>query len=192
MAATKLPEAAVFIATSLDGYIAREDGSLDWLLSRDESEESDYGYADFMASVDTLVMGRKTFETVRGFGVWPYATKRVVVVSSGAPTVPGELKPAPEVLALAPEDLLRYLGESGSRRVYVDGGQTIQRFLRAGLIHELIITRVPVLIGSGRPLFGELPGDVELAHVETQVFANGLVQSRYRVAGVHRGRASVT
>ena len=175
-----LPEAAVFIATSLDGFIAREDGALDWLPQ--PSAEDDYGYTDFMASVDALVMGRKTFETVLTFGVWPYGKRRVVVLSSGAPAVPEARRSSVEVLALEPADLLRRLGDDGVRRVYVDGGQTIQRFLRVGLIGELVLTRVPVLIGSGIPLFGELAEDVALEHVATQAFPNGLVQSRYRIA----------
>lgn len=179
MSEADLPEAAVFIATSLDGFIAREDGSLDWLLG--QSGGTDHGYQDFIASIDTLVMGRNTFEKVLTFGSWPYAEKRVVVLSSGSPTVPEELSPSVEVLSLEPPDLMSHLSETGTRRVYVDGGQTIQRFLRAGLIHELTITRVPVLIGSGIPLFGRLEDDVELEHAETKAFSSGLVQSRYRV-----------
>ena len=181
MPRTDLPEAAAFIATSLDGYIAREDGRLDWLEGW--GGEGDHGYAAFMASIDTLVMGRKTFEQVLGFGSWPYAGKRVVVLSSRPLAVPEGLRPSVEVQSLEPADLMRRLAASGTRRVYVDGGQTIQRFLRAGLIGEMIITRVPVLIGAGIPLFGHLDEDVALEHVETEAFASGLVQSRYRVVG---------
>ena len=183
MPANQLPEAAVFIAVSLDGYIAREDGSLDWLDGRNDGGAGDYGYTDFMASIDTLVMGRKTFEKVLEFGAWPYAGQRVVVLSSGSPPVPDELASDVELFSLEPEALLRHLGATGTRRAYVDGGQTIQRFLRAGLIQEMIITRIPVLIGSGLPLFGDVPEDIELEHVGTHAFANGLVQSRYRVVG---------
>ena len=179
-----LPEAAVFIATSLDGFIAREDGGLDWLPQPDGGAGGgeDHGYADFMASVDALVMGRKTFETVRSFGVWPYGSTRVVVLSTGGPAVPEAIRPSGEVGGGAPAGLLRRLGADGVRRVYVDGGQTIQRFLRAGLISDLVLTRVPVLPGSGIPLFGEVTEDVALEHVATRAFPNGLVQSRYRIA----------
>ena len=179
--------AAAFIAASVDGYIARPDGALDWLRGHDGAESDpgdggeEHGYAAFMASVDALALGRKTFEKVLTFGAWPYAGKRVVVLSSGAPSVPDELRDAVEVLDLAPEALLRYLGAAGVRRVYVDGGDTIQRFLRAGLLEELIVTRAPVLLGAGIPLFGSLPTDVRLTHVRTEAYANGLVQSRYRV-----------
>ena len=176
-----LPDAAVFIATSLDGFIARADGALDWLHGRGERDGGDYGYADFMASVDALVMGRKTFETVLTFGAWPFAGTRVVVLSSGAREIPDALGGKVEGMAGAPAEILRRLGADGVRCVYLDGGQTIQRFLRAGLVRELVLTRIPVLIGSGIPLFGDLPGDVPLDHVETRAFSDGLVQSRYRV-----------
>ncbi len=177
-----LPEAAVFIATSLDGYIARADDDIDWLER--PGGEGDYGYAAFMASVDALVMGRRTYEKVRTFGTWPYGKKRVVVLSSGEVVIPEAIRPHVEVRGGAPADVLRALGAEGVRRVYVDGGQTIQHFLRAGLVRELILTRIPVLLGAGIPLFGPLGGDIELTHVETQAFPNGLVQSRYRIPPV--------
>ncbi|MEM1126040.1 MAG: dihydrofolate reductase family protein [Bacteroidota bacterium] len=181
MNSASLPDAAVFIATSLDGYIAREDGALDWLLHYEAAEGEDHGYADFMATIDTLVMGRKTFEKVLTFGAWPYQSTRVVVLSARGVEVPEALASRVEVLALEPAALLQHLGATGSRRVYVDGGQTIQRFLQAGLIREMIITRAPVLIGTGIPLFGVLSQDLNLEHMSTQAFANGLIQSRYRV-----------
>lgn len=161
-------------------YIARADGGLDWLPEAPAGE--DYGYAAHRASVDTLVLGRTTFETVLSFGVaWPYAGLRVVVLSHGAPRVPDGLDVA--VMAGEPAELVRALGETGSRRVWVDGDETVQRFLRAGLVSELIVTRVPVLLGDGVPLFGPLDGDVARAHVETQAYPDGMVQSRYRPAG---------
>lgn len=175
-----LPEAAVFIATSLDGYIAREDGGLDWLPGFAAGE--DYGYAAFMATVDALVVGRHTYETVRGFGDWPYGETRVVVLSRRGVDVPEALRATVEVRAGEPADVLRALGAEGVRRVYLDGGRTVQGFLRAGLVTEMVLTRVPVLLGAGIPLFGPLDGDVRLRHVETRAFPSGLVQSRYRVA----------
>lgn len=182
-----LPEAAVFIAASVDGYIARLDDSLDWLPDAPEGE--DFGYAAFMETVDALVMGRKTFEVVCGFGDdWPYAGKRVVVLSHGAPTVPAGVEV--EVLSLSPADVLAHLGADGCRRVYVDGGKTLQAFLRAGLVREVIVTRIPVLLGEGIPLFGSLPADVPLTHVETRALPGGLVQSRYRIAEAVSGAPS--
>jgi len=173
----------VFIATSLDGHIARPDGALDWLPGADPDHPGeDFGYAAFMASVDTVVMGRHTFETALDFGDWPYPQHRVVVLSSRGVTIPGALREQRiEVLSLPPTAVLAHLAEGGARRVYVDGGRTVQGFLRAGLIDELIITRVPVLLGAGIPLFGELERDIPLQHLATRSFANGLVQSHYRV-----------
>ena len=176
-----LPRASVYIATSLDGFIARTDGSIDWLPPM--SAEEDYGYGDFIATVDTMVLGRKSFEKVLTFGSWPYPDHlRIVVLSSGTPTVPDELAQVVEVMDLEPVECLRQLGATGTRHVYVDGGVTIQRFLRAGVIQNITVTTVPVLIGSGLCLFGELANDITLTHLETTAYPDGLVQSRYRVA----------
>jgi dihydrofolate reductase len=135
-----------------------------------------------MATVDTLVIGRKTFDTVLTFDTWPYGEKPVFVLSTRplAPIPPGAVV---ERMSGAPADIVSQLAASGIRHVYVDGGITIQRFLEAGLIQRLIITRVPVLIGAGIPLFGMLQRDIALKHVATRQYASGLVQSEYVVAG---------
>lgn len=170
---------SVFIATSLDGFIARQDGSLDWLPA--EGGES-HGFEAFMATVDALVMGRKTFQTVLGFGVWPYGTTPVVVLSSK----PLELTPPAgavcEAMAGAPDEIVVRLAKRGMKHLYIDGGVTIQGFLKAGLIERMIITRVPVLLGDGIPLFGTLPHDLRFEHVATRSFPSGLVQSEYTIA----------
>ena len=172
--------ASVFIATSLDGFIARQDGALDWLPA-DGGEP--HGYDEFIATVDAIVLGRKTFETVLTFDVWPYGTKPVVVLS----TRPSELK-APhgavcDMMTGSPHEIVARLSACGMQHLYVDGGVTIQRFLEAGLIQRLIITRIPVLLGSGIPLFGPLPHDVRLEHVATRAYPSGLVQSEYVITG---------
>lgn len=173
---------SVFIATSLDGFIARKDGGLDWLPQPNEAEGGeDYGYKEFMASVDTLVMGRKTYELVLTFKEWPYPDKKVVVLSSRYPTTPTRLADGVEGVLCSPRELVEQLSARGARHLYVDGGKTIQGFLNAGLIHEMTITRVPVLLGDGIPLFGRLASDIRLQHVATKAYANGLVQSRYGV-----------
>ena len=172
-------KASVFIATSLDGFIARRDGALDW-LPQDGGEP--HGYDEFIATVDAIVIGRKTFETVLSFEAWPYGTKPVIVLSSR----PSELK-APvgavcDFMTGSPPEVVERLSARGLTHLYVDGGITIQRFLEAGLIQRVVITRIPVLLGEGIPLFGPLPRDIRLAHVGTRAFPSGMVQSEYVVA----------
>jgi dihydrofolate reductase len=176
--------ASVFIATSLDGFIARENGDLDWLTGDSGSESEggeDYGYQDHWAAIDTLVLGRHSFETVLGFGQWPYAGKRVVVLSSRQFAIPEELQGKIEVFGGPAQEVAEALANSGSKHLYVDGGKTIQAFLRAGLIQELIITVIPVLIGEGIPLFGPLEKDIKLELLQSQTYESGFVQHRYRV-----------
>lgn len=171
-------ECTVYIATSLDGFIARSDGGLDWLP---EPGTEDYGYATFMDSVDAIVMGRNTFEVALTFGVWPYE-KPVVVLSSRPHALPGSLPPGVRTSSGDPDTILAELASAGATHVYIDGGVTIRRFLEAGRISRLIITTVPVLLGSGVPLFSGVTRDIRLEHVQTRSFPTGLVQSEYRVA----------
>ena len=171
----------VFIATSLDGFIARPDGSLDWLISRDSPEE-DHGYDAFIAGMDAILMGRGTFEMAQRFPAWPYSLPVLVLSSqlAGRPLEP-DLRDRVTVLDLSPEAAMAELGRRGHRRIYVDGGQVVQSFLRAGLVHDLTITTAPVLIGQGRPLFGTLLADVPLVHLQTRTFPSGLVQTRWQI-----------
>jgi dihydrofolate reductase len=170
---------SVFIGTSLDGFIARPNGALDF-LPVDGGEP--HGYNEFVASVDALVIGRNTFETVLAFPEWPYGKKRVVVLSS-QPLDFSKVRGggAVEQMSGSPAEIVAKLAASGVRHIYVDGGITIQRFLRAGQVQRLIITRVPVLIGEGIPLFASLPHDIKLRHVSTQPYPSGLVKSEYEV-----------
>jgi len=170
---------SVFIGTSVDGFIARPNGDLDFLPPGGGEA---HGYDEFMASVDVLVIGRKTFETVLAFPQWPYGDKRVVVLSSRALDFSAVRGGRVEQMAGPPAEIVSRLAAGGVHHVYVDGGITIQRFLRAGLVQRLIITRVPVLIGDGIPLFGSLPRDVRLRHVATQHYASGLVKTEYLVS----------
>jgi dihydrofolate reductase len=171
-------KASVFVGVSVDGFMARPDGALDF-LPKDGGEP--HGYDEFMAGIDTLVIGRKTFETVLAYPKWPYGDKRVVVLSRGPLDLLSVQGGRVEQMSGDPAQIAAKLASSGTRSVYVDGGVTIQGFLRAGLIQRLIITRVPVLIGRGIPLFGALPGDVRLRHVATQAYRSGLVKSEYQV-----------
>lgn len=174
---------SVFIATSLDGFISRIDGSIDWL---DEANAripkgEDCGYAEFMSTVDALIMGRHTFELARSFGEWPYGQKPVFVLSSSMTSLPEGMPKSVHLVNEAPAALVERLSARGMRHLYVDGGVTIQRFLAGALIDEVTVTTIPVLIGKGRPLFGPLPKDVRLEHIATRAFDFGFVQSKYRV-----------
>jgi dihydrofolate reductase len=168
----------VYIATSLDGFIADCDGGLDWLNEIPNPEKSDYGFAEFMRSIDAIVMGRRTFETVLTFDYWPY-DKPVFVLSGRGFKVPKELENKIEVVDTDPKTLTGQLKERGFHNLYIDGGMTIQRFLEIGLIDEMIITRVPILLGGGVPLFGKLSRRLNLSHKKTEVFNNMLVKSHY-------------
>ena len=173
---------SVFVGVSVDGFIARADGGLDFLPP---GGGEPHGYDEFLATIDAIVIGRRTFETVLTFEAWPYAGRRVVVLSSRPLdlSVAAARGGAVEQMGGAPEEIVARLAGSGARHLYVDGGVTIQRFLRAGLIQRLVITRVPVLIGQGIPLFASLTHDVRLRHVMTRNYPSGLVQSEYSIDG---------
>jgi len=171
---------SVFVGTSLDGFIARPNGDLDFLPP---GGGEPHGYDEFIASVDAIVIGRKTFETVLTLGPWPYGKKRVVVLSSRPVDLSAAAGADVEQMAGSPAQIVAQLAATGAHHLYVDGGITVQQFLRAGLIQRLIVTRVPVLIGTGIPLFGTLPHDIQLCHVGTRQYPSGLVSSEYRVAG---------
>jgi dihydrofolate reductase len=171
-------KASVFVGTSLDGFIARANGDLDFLPP---GGGEPHGYDEFMATVDALVMGRQTFEKVLTFDAWPYGAKPVFVLSTH-PIAPAPPEAVVERMSGPPAEIVSRLAARGIGHIYVDGGITIQRFLQAGLIQRLIVTRVPVLIGTGIPLFGAVQRDVLLEHVATRQYASGLVQSEYVVA----------
>ena len=167
--------ASVFVGISVDGFLARKDHTFDFLP--DDAEE--HGYVAFMASVDAMVIGRNTYDTVRSFDPWPYGIKPVFVLSSRPFEMPPSAEAVVERMEGDPSEITHRLADRGFQHLYVDGGITIQQFLRAGLIQRLVITRVPVLIGTGIPLFGDLPRDVKLRHISTRDFPSGLVQSEY-------------
>lgn len=176
-------QTSVFIASSVDGFIARPDGNLDWLVDNGISSEGDYGYGEFFATVDTMVLGRKTFETVLGFGQWPYGSTRVYVLSRTpqALQIPRDLTDRVLATNASPRELLSGIQDAGGKHAYIDGGQAIQSFLREGLLGSITLTRIPVLLGSGIPLFGTLPADVWLEVLDTRSFESGYVQTRYRI-----------
>jgi dihydrofolate reductase len=179
-------KASVFVGTSLDGFLARRDGRFDFLP---EGGGEEHGYTDFIASVDTLVIGRNTYDVVLGFPDWPYAGKRVVVLSSRPIASPRDPSARVERMEGEPREIAARLAATGSKHVYVDGGLTVQAFLRAGLVQRLTITRVPVLIGEGIPLFGPLLRDLRLRHLGTRSYASGLVTSEYELIATGEGEA---
>ncbi len=183
---------SVFIATSLDGFIARTDGGLDWLdggnTTVPEGEENgsipegvDGGFQTFLNSIDVLIMGRKTYEKVLSFGRWPYGDKPVIVLSSNKIEIPNDLAKTVSWSSESPKVLSERLYNEGTVRTYVDGGQTIQQFLAEGLINDLNITIIPIILGGGIPLFGSVPKDIHLRHVATQTYGFGFVQITYKV-----------
>ena len=169
---------SVFIACSLDGFIAREDGNLDWLMER-TPVDGENGYDAFMAGIDVIVMGRNTFETVLGFEEWPYESKRVVVLSRSLDDIPKSLHGKVQLHRGPVRALHDALAANGCQGLYVDGGLTVQSFLRDDLVDELTVTTIPILLGSGIPLFGHTGRDIPLRHLGTRTLAGGLVQNTY-------------
>ncbi|MDP8239438.1 MAG: dihydrofolate reductase family protein [Candidatus Hatepunaea meridiana] len=170
----------VYIATSLDGYIADRNGKLDWLKIVPNPEGSDFGFADFMNKIDALVMGRNTFETVCRFGGdWPY-NKPVFVLSTTLKSIPDGFVDKVEIISGSLQTVLTTLHERGFYNLYIDGGKTVQSFLAEDLIDELIITRLPILLGGGTPLFGNLSDHLEFEHLNTEIFNKMLVQDHYK------------
>jgi dihydrofolate reductase len=169
---------SVFCGVSVDGFLARPDDTLDFLR---DGELGPHGFGEFYRSVDVVVIGRKTFEVVLTFDKWFYGRKAVVVLSSRPLDFSSVNDGVVEQMSGEPAEIVTQLKARGFKHAYIDGGITIQRFLAAGLIDRLVITRVPVLIGAGIPLFGPVPRDIGLRHVETRCYKGGLVQSEYEV-----------
>ena len=170
------------MAMSLDGFVARSDGGLDWLMKQ-KTDGEDHGFDEFVASIDGLVMGRGSYQNVLTFGEWPY--EKPVVVMSRTLTdadIPDELKGRVRLSNQTPQELMRQLDVEGWKRAYVDGGKIVQSFLSEGLIEDMTLTHVPILIGDGLPLFGRQTKDIDLKHLETHSFPSGLVTSKYKVS----------
>ncbi|WP_020693493.1 dihydrofolate reductase family protein [Aeromicrobium massiliense] len=169
-------EGLVFIGTSVDGHVARPDGTLDWLVSRGEAA-GDAGYTEHMERVDAILMGRSTYEVARGFEPWPYADTQVVVLST---TLPADGDDRVEIVRSLDEATALF-DRQGTRGVYIDGATTVSTCLAAGLVDEMTISQVAVIIGDGIPLFRAVPHDVDLEHLRTRVLGGGMVQTTYRV-----------
>ena len=171
----------VFMAMSLDGFVARDDFSLDW-LTKQKTEGEEHGHAAFMASVDGLVMGTGSFRTALSFDAWPYEKPVVVLSRSLNPRdIPDKLRNQVSISELTPREIMASLAEQGWTRAYIDGGKIIQSFMRDGLINDMTVTQIPIFIGSGNRMFGELDADIDLELLESSSFPSGLVTSRYRI-----------
>lgn len=177
------PKVSVFVATSLDGFIARKDGSLDWLDQANANVPSgeDGGFKAFMATVGVLVMGRNTFDKVMSFGIWPYGDTKVIVLTNKPLSIPVALSKTVSISSKTPKDLWLRLGKEGVDHIYVDGGLTIQSFLKENLVDELTVTLAPVVLGEGKFLFGPQNEDIVLRHLATKNLAGGFVQVKYAV-----------
>jgi dihydrofolate reductase len=177
------PRISAFVATSLDGFIARSNGSIDWLIKANTllPAEEDCGYREFMTTIDTVVMGRNTFDQIMTFESWPYETQRVVVMSHHPLLLPDSLSGKAVPFPGSPAALIERLASEGIRHIYVDRGKTIQSFLNAMLVNDITITLIPVILGQGKTLFGPAENDIPLIHLETRIFNFGFVQLKYRV-----------
>jgi dihydrofolate reductase len=168
---------SVYIGTSLDGFIAKTDGSIDW-LTQYANDDAIRAYEEFMNGIGAIVIGRGTFEKILTFPSWPYE-KKAFVLSNSLKQLPDALKDKATLLSMKPKELLSYLSQMGFSSIYVDGGKVIQGFLKEDVIDDLIISTVPVLIGDGIPLFGFLNADLKFRHIRTETQSNGLVRSYY-------------
>ena len=172
---------SAFVATSIDGFIAREDGNLDWLDHYSTIAADDTSYREFVSTIDVIVMGRNTYEKVLKFDFWPYEGTPVKVLSTTLTSVSPELAERVEIMSCSPKELLEQLEAQSFRHAYIDGGKTIQSFLRVGMLDELTLTRIQILLGQGIPLFGPLDHDVPLKLVKSKNLPWGFVQSHYKV-----------
>jgi len=172
---------SVYIATSLDGYIATLNGGVEWLNCLSNPTESDYGYHEFIDGIDAIIMGRKTFEMVSSFSPWPY-NKKVFVLSHSMKEVSPALVDQAEVVSGDLNNIVKKLHKAGYHNLYIDGGKTIQSFLKKNLIDELTISKIPILLGEGIPLFSASHAMMQFEHCSTEVFEGGLVKSHYKKA----------
>ncbi len=169
----------VFIATSLDGYIADKNGGVDWLHAVPNPEGNDMGYAKHVDSIDALVMGRNTLDMVLSFGIdWPYS-KPVFVLSNTITSVPEGYEDKVFLVKGELKDVLDEIHTKGFNNLYIDGGVTIQNFLKEDLIDEMIITTIPVLLGGGSLLFGDLEQPLNFKFVKSEIFLRAIVQNHF-------------
>jgi dihydrofolate reductase len=182
---------SVFIATSADGYIATEDGGVEWLesagnLDVDMGEQADMGFGNYIANVDCMIMGRKCMEKISSFNLtteqWPYGNRRIIALSNTVTAPPANLKNKVEMYSGDIHELINQLENSGFKHAYIDGGTTITSFINLELINEMSITRAPVLLGCGRPLFGKMNKQIKLEGARAIAYPNDFIQVQYNVS----------
>lgn len=179
---------SVYIATSADGYIATSDGDVDWLHTAGNfeagmSENPDMGFDEFIASVDCMIMGRKCMDAIAGFNLtpeqWPYGDTKIYVLSNTMKEPPENLRNKVEMYSGDILKLISQLKSSGYKHAYIDGGTTITNFINLQLLNEMTITKAPIILGKGIPLFSELNKSIKLTNIEATVFPNGFIQERF-------------
>ena len=171
---------SVFIATSLDGYIADKNNGIEWLHSIPNPDNNDMGYTEFISGIDALIMGRTTFETVIGFDVpWPY-NKPVFVLSNKLKEIPESHKDKAFLVNGTLTEILEKIHQKGYQRLYIDGGTTIRNFLKENLIDEMVITTIPILLGGGSSLFTELPNEQKYELIESKTYLNQIIQNHFK------------
>lgn len=181
---------SVYIATSVDGYIATPEGGVDWLDSAgkpdaDMSSNPDMGFADFIASIDCMLMGRKCMEVISSMNLtaqqWPYGNTKIYVLSNSLHAPPDNLSGRVEMYSGDIQDLINKLQDEGFEHAYVDGGSIITACLNLKLINEMTITTAPIILGAGIPLFGKIKHQIKLESTQALAFPNDFVQVKYRV-----------
>ena len=180
---------SIYVATSVDGYIATVDGGVDWLHSAGNLEadmgSEDMGFQSFMDSVDCMIMGRKCMEMISSMNLtpeqWPYGDVRIVVLSNTVKEPPENLRGKIEMYSGDIQELIIKLESSGFKHAYIDGGTTITSFINLDLVDEMTITKAPVLLGEGIPLFGKINKRINLEEANASVFPNNFIQIKYTV-----------
>ena len=174
---------SVFIASSLDGYIARENGDIDWLMKFNTKipDGEDCGYSEFMKSIDILVLGRNTFNKVLEFGEWSYKDKKVIVMTRSHVIIPENIQNCVSIFSDSPVELVKMLKNSKIKGIYIDGGLIIQSFIQENLIDDITITMIPILIGGGKSLFGSIKDDIQLSLIDVKQYDFGAVQLKYQL-----------
>ncbi len=179
MSSLSRPKVSIYIGSSIDGYIARKDGNLDWLHYGHTGDE-DYGFKKFISTIDAVVMGRNTYEVVANFDEWAYKNKRVIILSTTLTKVRNEA----ELFSGELTELLAKLYAENIKHVWIDGGITVSRFLEAGLVDDITVSIIAMVLGSGIPLFNTMNQEQKCHLVSTQSYPSGLVQLKYEVLSI--------